>query len=679
MRPSSLACLTLSLTLTLSSVPASADDREDPPDISLEDLLGVEVTSASRKAERLHEVAAAVFVISREDIERSGATNIPQALRLAPGVEVASLANNRWAVSVRGFNNRFGNKLLVLMDGRSIYSPLFSGVLWEYEDTLLEDIDRIEVIRGPGAAMWGANAVNGVINIITRRARDTQGNLLVAGAGSEERLFGAFRHGGQTADGHFRVWGKAYKRDEAVDAYGGTGNDYSRAARVGFRSDWSPAANHRLTLSGQAYTAPTGDAWTVANTTSPQGFTLSKRRQDGKGGHLLGRSEWTLADGSDAALQAYVDYSNIDLQGAFTEQRTTADVDFQHRIPLGERHDLIWGLGYRYSSDHIDSGGIISIAPKSSSFNLASAFVYDDITLSPETLRLMLGLRLENSSFAGFEPLPNVRLMWTPSPTQTLWGSVSRAVRIPSRAELDAQLDLSVLPPGAPGNPTPLPIVTRNVPSGDLQPETVIAYDIGFRQRFSTSLSLDITAFYNQYDDLRSASLGDRRLTFTPAPAIIQAVFPDNSVKAHTHGVEIAVDWNPLSWWRIQPSYSALRLTAEAKNDDPFSQNNARFMNASSPQQQAALRSSMSLPHRQQFDFWLRYVGKLGDRNSAFAVPAYTTLDLRYAWRPTRDFELSVVGQNLLDNSHPEFIPSLLPSQTIELQRGGYVKAKWQF
>jgi len=679
MRPSSLACLTLSLTLTLSSAPASADDREEPPDISLEDLLGVEVTSASRKTERLHEVAAAVFVISREDIERSGATSIPQALRLAPGVEVASLANNRWAVSVRGFNNRFGNKLLVLMDGRSIYSPLFSGVLWEYEDTLLEDIDRIEVIRGPGAAMWGANAVNGVINIITRRARDTQGNLLVAGAGSEERLFGAFRHGGQTADGHFRVWGKAYKRDEAVDTYGHTGNDYSRAARVGFRSDWSPAANHRLTLSGQAYTAPTGDAFTVADTTSPQGVALSKRRQDGKGGHLLGRSEWTLADGSDAALQAYVDYSNIDLQGAFTEQRTTADVDFQHRIPLGERHDLIWGLGYRYSSDHIDSGGIISIAPKSSSFNLASAFVYDDITLSPETLRLMLGLRLENSSFAGFEPLPNVRLMWTPSPTQTLWGSVSRAVRIPSRAELDAQVDVAVLPPGAPGNPTPLPLVTRNVPSGDLQPETVIAYDIGFRQRFSTSLSLDITAFYNQYDDLRSAGLGDRRLTFTPAPAIIQNIFPDNSIKAHTHGFEIAVDWNPLSWWRIQPSYSALRLTTEAKNDDPISQNSARLINDSSPQQQASLRSSMSLPHRQQFDVWLRYVGKLGDRNSAFAVPAYTTLDLRYAWRPTRDFELSVVGQNLLDNSHPEFIPSLLPSQTIELQRGGYVKAKWQF
>jgi iron complex outermembrane receptor protein len=328
------------------------------------------VTSASRKAERLHEVAAAVFVISREDIERSGATNIPQALRLAPGVEVASLANNRWAVSVRGFNNRFGNKLLVLMDGRSIYSPLFSGVLWEDEDTLLEDIDRIEVIRGPGAAMWGANAVNGVINIITRRARDTQGNLLVAGAGSEERAVRLSATAARPPTGISASGARPFKRDEAVDTDGHTGNDYWRAGRVGFRSDWSPAANHRLTLSGQAYTAPTGDAWTVADTTSPQGVTLSERRQDGKGGHLLGRSEWTLADGSDAALQAYVDYSTIDLQGAFKEERTTADVDFQHRIPLGERHDCHLGSGlpllersHRLRRDHQHCAQVQQLQP----------------------------------------------------------------------------------------------------------------------------------------------------------------------------------------------------------------------------------------------------------------------------------------------------------------------------
>ncbi|HCZ13545.1 MAG TPA: hypothetical protein DHV85_02890 [Candidatus Accumulibacter sp.] len=270
----SIRHLALGVALTCAVGAGAAEDAIAPPDISLEDLLGVEVTSASRKAERLHDVAAAVFVITRDDIERSGATNLPEVLRLAPGVSVASLANNRWAVSVRGFNDRFSNKLLVLMDGRSIYSPLFSGVLWENQDTLLEDIDRIEVVRGPGAAMWGANAVNGVINIITRRARDTQGNLLVAAAGNEERALLAFRHGGEAGGGHFRVWGKAFKRDQSVTAEGHTGNDYWQAGRIGFRGDWSMGNDHRLMLSGQMYSSPTGDRWNLADLGLPQNALL---------------------------------------------------------------------------------------------------------------------------------------------------------------------------------------------------------------------------------------------------------------------------------------------------------------------------------------------------------------------------------------------------------------------
>lgn len=247
--PGTLRFLPLAIVLALGCASVTAADAQAPPDIGLEELLGVEVTSVSRKAERLHDVAAAVFVISREDIERSGATSIPEALRMAPGVNVASLANNRWAVSIRGFNDRWGNKLLVLMDGRSIYSPLFSGVVWEDQDTLLEDIDRIEVVRGPGAAMWGANAVNGVINIITRRARDTQGNLLVGAAGTEERALVAFRHGGEAGNGHFRVWGKAFTRDQAVTADGRSGNDYWHAERVGFRGDWVTGNGQRLMTS----------------------------------------------------------------------------------------------------------------------------------------------------------------------------------------------------------------------------------------------------------------------------------------------------------------------------------------------------------------------------------------------------------------------------------------------
>ena len=569
--------LALSIALACVAGTGIAEEALAPPDISLEDLLGTEVTSASRKAERLHEVAAAVFVITRDDIERSGATNLPEALRLAPGVNVASLANNRWAVSVRGFNDRFSNKLLVLMDGRSIYSPLFSGVVWEDQDTLLEDIDRIEVVRGPGAAMWGANAVNGVINIITRRARDTEGDLLVAAAGSEERALLAFRHGGEAGNGHFRVWGKAFKRDQSFTTDGHTGNDYWQAGRIGFRGDWHMGSDQRLMLSGQMYSSPTGDRWNLADLGSPLSVNLIDRRQGGKGGHLLGRNEWTLANGSQAALQAYIDVSSIELQTAFKEDRTTVDLDFQHRLLLGQDHDLIWGLGYRYSRDRMNSTGIIVAQPSSRAFTLASAFVYDDITLLPNTLRLMLGLRIEDNSFTGVEPLPNVRLMWAPSDSQSLWASVARAVRTPSRAELDGEVIFSVTPPGAAGNPTPLPLLTRNIPDDHkLQNETVLAYELGYRHQFSASLSTDIAAFYNQYGDLRSAMLGTQQIAFERSPYLIQNIVPDNSIQAHTHGFEISMDWYPRPWWRIQPNYSYLRLDATAKTGDPVSVSNAK-------------------------------------------------------------------------------------------------------
>ena len=675
----SAASLCLAVALALAA-PAAADPPE-AVDMSLEDLLNVEITSAARKSQRLNDVAAAVYVITREDIERSGATSIPEALRLAPGVSVARLANNRWAVSIRGFNSRFSNKLLVLMDGRSMYSQLFSGVLWEVEDTLLEDIERIEVIRGPGAAMWGANAVNGVINIITRRARDTQGNLLVAGAGSEESAFASFRHGGTAGDGHYRVWGKAFSRDESVTPEGHTANDYWRAGRAGFRGDWTMGGGHRLTVSGQAYYGPSGDTWQVPDIRSPAGVTLTDVRQTAQGGFLLARNEWTLQGGSEAAVQAYVAAGELEVAGQFKEQRTTVDLDFQHRILLGERHDLIWGLGYRYSRDDISSGGMISIQPQKQGFSLASAFIQDEITLLPDTLRLLLGLRLEDNSFSGFAPLPNARMIWTPSVNQSLWGSASRALRVPSRAELGAQVDGSVIPPRSPINPTPLPILITNFPNErDLGNETLTAYEVGYRHQFAPALSADVALFYNLYDDLRGQMIGSPRLVLAPPqPYILRPVIPDDSLKARTKGVEIAVDWSPLPWWRIQPIYSYLDLHAWSKTGDPASLLSVATLNANSPQHQWSLRSSMALSERQQFDLWLRHAGKLGDSGSPLYVPAYTTLDLRYAWRPTRDFELSLVGQNLLDGQHPESVSSLLPSRNLEIQRGYYLKARWQF
>ncbi|MEO8410730.1 MAG: TonB-dependent receptor, partial [Propionivibrio sp.] len=610
---------------------AAGADGAEAPELSLEDLLKVEVTSVSRKSERLRDVAAAVFVISREDIERSGATSIPDLLSMAPGVSVARLANNRWAVSVRGFNDRFSNKLLVLMDGRSIYSPLFSGVIWENEDTPLEDIERIEVIRGPGAAMWGANAVNGVINIITRRARDTQGNQLVAAVGTEYRAAASFRHGGEVGDGHYRIWGKALKRDESVAADGQAGNDYARAERVGFRGDWVTGGGHRLLLSGQAYSTPTGDRWGVP------GDRAVDLRQSDKGAHLLGRDEWRLGDGSEAALQAYVDFSALSIGGTVTEKRTTVDLDFQHRMTLGQRHDLMWGLGYRQSRDQLASSGFISFQPSTDRFSLASAFIHDDITLLPDTLRLMLGMRVEHNSYTGLEFMPNLRAMWTPTVSQSVWASVSRATRTPSRAERDARVDRAVLPAGAVGNP--FPIIMRSMPDdGEAQSEKALTYELGYRQQFSPTVSADIAVFSSYYDELRAGSTGTQQVVLGPSPYIVQYLPRDNSLKARTSGAELSVEWTPFSWWRIQSSYSYLNMSIWSVTGDPVSVATAKATERGDPQHQFSLRSSMTLSDRHRVDLWLRHVSRLSENDQSFAIPAYTTLDLRYAWRPTRNF-----------------------------------------
>ncbi|HQC79848.1 MAG TPA: TonB-dependent receptor [Accumulibacter sp.] len=670
----------LACALATVSAVCHANEASELPEISLEDLLKVEVTSASRKTEQLHDVAAAVFVISRDDIERSGATSIPEVLRMAPGIEVARLANNRWAVSVRGFNGRFANKLLVLMDGRSMYSPLFSGVLWEYEDTLLEDVDRIEVIRGAGAAMWGSNAVNGVINIITRRARDTQGNLAVAGAGSEERAFAAFRHGGEVGNGHYRVWGKAFVRDGAVTPDDRKGNDYWRNSRVGFRSDWNVSPSQRLMISGAAYSSQTGDRWLLPDVLSPTGASLSDRRQDGQGGHLLSRGEWTLADGSEAVLQTYIDHSRINLQNDLSETRTTVDLDFQHRLTTMGRHDLMWGLGYRQSRDKIETNDTIHITPTKRNISLTSAFIYDDIALLPEKLRLALGARFENNNLSGFEILPNARLMWTPTPTQSIWTSLSRATRTPSRSELDSAIDLQVSPAGTPANPSPFPVLIRYTALGEmLRTESVRAFEIGYRQQFAPSLSLDVAAFHNRYENLRATTTGNQQLFFYPIPYILQNVVPDNSNRARTRGVEIAVDWYPLTWWRLQPSYTYLHVDAWSASGDETSAAFASGVQTSSPRQKFSLRSSMSLSNQQQLDFWLRYIGKMGDSSLSSTVASHTALDLRYAWRPIRNLELSLVGQNLFDRRHVEIVPNMLPSETLEIQRGVYAKARWEF
>ncbi|MGB0129616.1 MAG: TonB-dependent receptor plug domain-containing protein, partial [Rhodocyclaceae bacterium] len=362
----------LASCLCAAALPAAAD--APLADLSLEDLLSIEVTSVSRKAQRLTDAAAAAFVVTSEDIQRSGATTIPEALRMVPGIEVARLGSGRWAVSARGFNGRFANKLLVLMDGRSIYSPLFSGVFWEAEDTLLEDIERIEVIRGPGAAMWGANAVNGVINIITKKARDTQGGLITARAGVQETGGLSARYGGAAGDGgHFRLWGKTFAHDESSAPGGGSdANDRWKASRAGFRLDKNLAAGSNLTLIGNVYDGKSNDTLLFPTLFAPYQLPTAVAQKN-RGANLLGRFDWTLENGSQATLQSYADVTELDILPLAKERRTTFDVDFQHRLQAGTRHDLVWGLGYRWSSDDVSTGdttastGIryLTLAPKS--------------------------------------------------------------------------------------------------------------------------------------------------------------------------------------------------------------------------------------------------------------------------------------------------------------------------
>ena len=661
---------------------SSAVSSQEVPDLSLEDLLKAEVVTVARKSQTLQSSAAAVFVINRDDIERSGATSIPEALRLAPGVQVARISNNRWAVSVRGFNGRFSNKLLVLMDGRSIYSQLFSGVIWEAEDTLLDDIDRIEVIRGPGAAMWGANAMNGVINIITRKSRDTQGVLLTAGGGDKEGTFGAARVGGASDNGHFRVWAKGFSKDPSVNLLEKAARDDWDAQRVGFRGDWTPASGRRLMVSGGAHQGTSGERWDKPDLAALN-FVATDITQKNKGAHVLGRYDWQDESGAESVFQTYADTAEINVQTQIREKRTTFDVDFQHRLPVGTSHDLMMGLGYRASRDDIETGGIFTVDPAKREFRLWSAFVHDDIRLVPDTWRLMLGARMEDNNVSGFALQPNARLMWTPDPNVTVWTSAARAVRTPSRTERDALADLWLdLPPSA-TNPGPFPVLIRYTPRADrdLINETVVTYELGYRHNFGKQVSLDIAAFHNQYEDLRTAVAGTPVPNALPVPSyLILPITPQNLLKAKSEGVEVVLDYHPTTWWRLQPSYTYLTVKGTPETADPINQNYSDFLTGTAPRHQWSLRSSMSLPRQQQFDLWVRHASRrdIASVNGG-NIPAYSTLDVRYAWRFTQGWEASLVGQNLLERTHLEFWQDQLPAEQTLIERGWYAKIKAQF
>ena len=419
----------------------SAPLEDDFFDLSLDQLADIEITSVAKKPQKVSLAASSIFVLSQEDIKRSGVTTIPDALRMVPGVQVAKLDANKWAISIRGFNDIFSNKLLVLMDGRSVYSPIFGGAYWDTVDTVLEDIDRIEVVRGPGGTLWGSNAVNGVINVITKKAKDTAGLLVSALAGNEERGNLSIRYGGEiNQHTDYRVYVKGFERDEAEK-----GADDWRMGRIGFRVDSEPGKQDKLTLQSDIYDGEEGER-AVSNFNTPP-FGNFDSNTDVFGANVLFRWQRDLGDDSDLSFQTYYDYTERK-HFYITDKRDTVDVDFQHRFQTLGQQEIIWGLGFRYIDDDTDAGTVMRLSPENRSDKIYSVFFQDEISLIDEQLILTLGTKVEHNSYTGFEYQPSARLLWKPFDKQSLWGSVSRAVRVPSRMEQDAVLQRTLAAPG---------------------------------------------------------------------------------------------------------------------------------------------------------------------------------------------------------------------------------------
>ena len=664
--------LQVSIAAALLSLPLLA--QAGFLDLPFEDLLNVEISSASRKLQQVQEVAAAVFVISREDISRSGARSIPEALRLAPGVEVARIANNRWAISIRGFNGRFANKLLVLKDGRSVYSPLFSGVMWEAEDANLGDIERIEVIRGPSAAIWGANAVNGVINIISRKSADTLGTEVTASTATDEPASLTLRHGMAVGDGHLRLSAKGFDLAPSKAGDGTRGNDSWRSGRLGLRADWPAANGGSWTLLGEAYSSRADDRMDL--TTYSVATPIFDIRQTNTGSNLSLRRELPLADGGQIEWQVGAETSVVDVETFLREQRQTLSGEFQQRTPLAGRHELLWGGSYRVSRDQMALRPSAIFDPASfdrqqREWRIASVFVHDEMVLIPEKLRLSGGVRIDSDNWSSAQAQPDLRLAWTPNAETTWWTSLARAARLPSRAELDIPVNVAetaAIPPYVPA----VKSIRFPPPQGTLKPEIVNSLEAGWRQRFSAQLSVDMAAFISDYTDLVSLAVQP------PQPVsptlVIVPITSNNAAKARTHGLEVAADWQPSANWRIQAHYSQLHLSSPRLLDVAAGIAQDK-LEGRVPRHRASLRSSWTLADGSHIDLWLKSTSQLKNPQ----VAAYTTMDLRYAFKVGEKVELAIVGQNLLDQRHPEFVSDYLPVRPTEIGRSLLVKATWRY
>jgi iron complex outermembrane receptor protein len=635
--------------------------------MSLEELMNLEVVSVSKRSEKLVRAASAIQVITQEDFTRYGATSIPEALRLATNLHVAQKNSHDWAVSARGFNTDLANKLLVMIDGRTVYTPLFSGVFWDRQDYLLEDIERIEVISGPGGTLWGSNAVNGVINIITKKANDTQRLYAEGGIGSQLENFGGIRYGGQIGENiFFRAYGKYFERDDSEFPDGSDARDAWKMGQGGFRMDAaSPSAKNSFTLQGDYYDG------VVRLSTSGKSFVT--------GNNVLGRWTHHFSDNSEFRIQLYYDRTylsqpvpallsddgntEIAPAGTLSDNLDTYDADLQHSFTLGTRHRIVWGLGYRRTHDVVHNAPALAFKPETLDRDLYNIYAQDEIGIT-DKLFITLGTKVEHNDYTGFEFEPNVRVAFNATKKQMFWTAVSRAVRIPSRVDAHIRLPTPAF--------SPFGIDNLLVGNPDFKAENVLSYELGYRAQPGNSLSLSVSAFYNVYDDVRSTSL-------SPPDPVLGTPFPlyyENNLEGETYGFELTTTWQVLSGWRLQGGYTLLEENIRVKKDKTDF-NNA-LNETADPQHRFSIQSFTRLHKNLSLNASLRHVGALeySDSGVADTVSAYTELDIRLSWQITKKLELSVTGQNLLNKRHAEYVISA-PNPRAEIERSVYCKLRF--
>jgi iron complex outermembrane receptor protein len=664
-----LAHLSFPLALGLSAIAvggALAQSQADLSRLDVEDLMNIKVTSVSKREQSLSRTAAAIFVINQEDIRRSGATSIPDLLRMAPGVDVQQIEANAWAVSIRGFNSRYSNKVLVLIDGRTVYTTSFSGVYWEHLDMPLENIERIEVIRGPGTTVWGANAVNGVISIFTKSSKDTKGGLVTAGAGTQTNALGLVQYGGSAGnDGSYRAFGKYFAIGNTAMPGGSPADDHWMRAHGGFRTDWDLSGRDSLMVEGDLYANEANQ--TRRSSLIPTPFdSIFNQTVDAAGGDLLARWNHTLAGGSQTSFQSYYDtYRRTDR--GIPEVLRTFDLDFQHHIAVGDRHDIVWGLGYRMNDSGLSPGYGVSFSPPSRTDKLYSGFVQDEIRVA-DSLWFTVGAKLEHNPYTGVEVEPSARLAWSPAGGRhTIWVSASRALRQPARADTSIQTNLETIPISA--NAVQ---VLRLYGNPNIEEEELRDYEVGYRTEFTKTLSLDAATFFSFYNHLP---------TIEPQPLVIipglpvQFVIPllyDSKANAVTYGGELSLRWNVNSRWRISPGYSYLHATIRQDPSSHGLQVSGIFNQF--PQNMVQIRSSLNLSHRTEFDQSVYYTARL----PGSTIPGHTRLDLRLARHLGERAEISLVGQNLLQPRATEYGDSfdIIGTQVV---RSIYSQITWRF